>query len=79
VARAPKRGFEVPMAAWLRDELRPFVRAVLLTNDARLNAYVRPAAVARLVSDHLEERRDHASRLWALLVLEFWLRRNCDD
>ena len=74
VARAPKRGFEVPMAGWLRNELRPFLRETLLAPDARLASLVRPAAVERLVSEHLAERRDHASRLWALLFLECWLR-----
>jgi asparagine synthase (glutamine-hydrolysing) len=74
LARAPKRGFEVPMASWLRNELRPFLRDTLLASDAHLNALVRPEAVARLVGEHLTERRDHASRLWALLFLESWLR-----
>jgi len=74
VVRAPKRGFEVPMASWLRNELRPFVVDRLLTPDARVNAIVRPAAVTRLIDEHLAERRDHASRIWALLFLECWLR-----
>ncbi|MBA2448052.1 MAG: asparagine synthase (glutamine-hydrolyzing), partial [Chloroflexi bacterium] len=73
ISRAPKRGFEVPMAAWLRHELRPFLRETLLTPDARLNALVRPEVVRRLVAEHDAERRDHASRLWALLFLECWL------
>ncbi|MDP8922911.1 MAG: asparagine synthase (glutamine-hydrolyzing) [Chloroflexota bacterium] len=74
VVKAPKRGFEVPMAAWLRNELRPFLIDRLLAPDARLNTLVRPAAVARLIDEHQSERRDHASRLWALLFLECWLR-----
>ncbi len=74
VARAPKRGFEVPMAGWLRRELRPFVRECLLASDARIAAVVRPAAIEHLVDEHLAKRRDHASRLWALLFLECWLR-----
>ena len=74
VVKAPKRGFEVPMAAWLRDELRPFLVDRLLTPDAHLNALVCPEAVRRLVDEHLSEQREHASRLWALLFLECWLR-----
>ena len=75
IARAPKRGFEVPMASWLRNELRPFLTETLLAPDARVSAFVRPAAIRRLASEHLEERREHASRLWALLFLECWLQR----
>jgi asparagine synthase (glutamine-hydrolysing) len=74
VVKAPKRGFEVPMASWLRNELRPFLVDRLLSPDTRLNAMVRPEAVTRMVDEHLGERRDHGSRLWALLFLECWLR-----
>jgi asparagine synthase (glutamine-hydrolysing) len=74
VVKAPKRGFEVPMASWLRHELRGLLQDALLAPDARIRAIVRPAEARRLVAEHLTERRDHAMRLWALLTLEWWLR-----
>lgn len=74
ITKAPKRGFEVPMASWLRHEFRDLLHDALLAPDARTRAIARPEAVRRLVGEHLAERRDHAMRLWALLVLEWWLR-----
>lgn len=74
LVKAPKRGFEVPMASWLRHELRPLLQEALLAPDARIRAIVRPEAVGRLVGEHLAEKRDHAMRLWAILNLEWWLR-----
>ena len=74
ITKAPKRGFEVPMASWLRHELRGLLQEALLGSDARTRAIVRPDAVRQLVGEHLTERRDHAMRLWALLILEWWLR-----
>jgi asparagine synthase (glutamine-hydrolysing) len=74
LVKAPKRGFEVPMASWIRNELRGLVQDALLSSDARSRAVVRPDAVRRLVVEHMSERRDHAMRLWALLNLEWWLR-----
>ncbi len=76
VVRAPKRGFEVPMAAWLRNELRETVGELVLGSSARTGALLEPRAVARLIEEHQTERRDHASRLWAILFLEAWLRRD---
>jgi asparagine synthase (glutamine-hydrolysing) len=76
VASAPKRGFEVPMAVWLRGELRPTVQDMLLGGDARLHQLVRPGVVRRLAFEHQAGQRDHASRLWALLILKAWLRRS---
>jgi asparagine synthase (glutamine-hydrolysing) len=74
LVKAPKRGFEVPMASWLRSELRGLLQEALLAPGARVEAIVRPEVVRRLAWEHLTERRDHAMRLWALLNLEWWLR-----
>jgi len=74
LVKAPKRGFEVPMASWMRNELRGLLYEVVLAPDARLREIVRPEEAHRLVSEHLEGQRDHAMRLWALLTLEWWLR-----
>jgi asparagine synthase (glutamine-hydrolysing) len=74
VVKAPKRGFEVPMASWLRHELRGLLQDALLAPDARIGGIVRPAETRRRVTEHLSEQRDHAMRLWALLNLEWWLR-----
>ncbi|MCC7367477.1 MAG: asparagine synthase (glutamine-hydrolyzing) [Chloroflexi bacterium] len=74
LVKAPKRGFEVPMASWIRHELRELVQDALLAPDARCAAVVRPAAVRQLIVEHMSEKRDHAMRIWALLNLEWWLR-----
>jgi len=74
LVKAPKRGFEVPMASWLRHELRGLLQETILAPDARIRGIVRPEVVKRLAWEHLTERRDHAMRLWALLNLEWWLR-----
>jgi asparagine synthase (glutamine-hydrolysing) len=68
----PKRGFGVPIAAWLRGELRPMVETTVLSDRALARGYLRPAAVHRLVADHLSARADRAKQLWALLMLELW-------
>jgi len=35
---------------------------------------LRPAAVERLLAEHVRGERDHGHRLWCLLVLELWQR-----
>jgi asparagine synthase (glutamine-hydrolysing) len=73
IARRGKMGFGMPLAAWLRREMRPQLQETL-GGSAALHAYLDPAFVARLVREHLEGRADHAHRLWLLLTLELWLR-----
>ena len=69
---APKRGFGVPIAAWLRGELRQMVQDTLLTPRALLRGYLLPDAIEGLVTEHLTGRADHARQVWALLCLELW-------
>ncbi|NUO36985.1 MAG: asparagine synthase (glutamine-hydrolyzing) [Gemmatimonadaceae bacterium] len=68
----PKRGFGVPLAQWLRRELRHRLET-LLRADRAVYEHVDRASVARLVNEHLAGRRDHSHFLWRLLVLDLWL------
>lgn len=79
ILRRPKMGFGVPIARWFQGELRPLLQDVLLSDTAAGRPFFRPAAVRRLVEDHLARRRDHSPRLWALLMLELWCRRFLDE
>ena len=68
-----KQGFGVPIGRWLRQELRPLLDEVVLSNSALERGYLRPHAVRTMVAEHLAGV-DHSHRLWSLLVLELWHR-----
>lgn len=68
----PKRGFSIPLAAWLRGPLKPWGNAVL-QDDATLREWFQPAVVQSLWNAH-QRREDHAERLWPVLILMQWLR-----
>ena len=70
----PKMGFGVPLVAWFRSELRHLPREMLLASDSRVHAYVRPAAISRMIDEHQGCVADHSLRLWMLLQLEMWHR-----
>jgi asparagine synthase (glutamine-hydrolysing) len=78
VLDGPKQGFEVPIAEWLREDLREMVGDVLLSSTATGRGYFDGSYVRRLVADHLDARRDNSRGLWTLLVLELWLQRVAD-
>jgi asparagine synthase (glutamine-hydrolysing) len=40
----------------------------------RERGQLRPAAVKRLLDEHLSGRADHGHRLWCLVMLELWQR-----
>jgi asparagine synthase (glutamine-hydrolysing) len=69
-----KHGFSVPLAHWLRHQLRDYVADTLLSPDARLRRYLDQGVVRRLVQEHVEGVQQHRNRLWLLLTFEAWLR-----
>lgn len=68
-----KHGFAVPVASWLKNELRPWMQDLLLGSRFRERGLFDSAYVAEMVTAHLTGRRDYSQQLWALLVLELWL------
>ncbi len=67
----PKQGFSVPLAEWLRGELREYSREVLLDPAAFGRERFRPDAVRGLLDRHLAGE-DNSQRIWALMMLELW-------
>jgi asparagine synthase (glutamine-hydrolysing) len=71
-----KMGFGVPLADWLRGELRGLLEDSVRSLSKR--GIFDPAAVTRLANEHLLGAGDHWDRLWLLLVFELWHRRFLD-
>ncbi|GJL61281.1 MAG: asparagine synthetase B [Nitrospirales bacterium] len=71
-----KRGFEVPMGAWLRTSLREMVEESLLKRDEMLGLEVNKKALRRLYDLHLDGRSDYSWGLWPLLSLSLWTNKH---
>ena len=70
----PKMGFSIPLAHWLRTDLRDTAHDLLLSPRAAGRDYFVPATVRTLWDHHQRGVRDHAHHLWALMMLEMWHR-----
>jgi len=70
-----KRGFSIPAAAWLRNELAPFTREVLSPARVREQGYFDSAVIGRLIDDHVAGREDYSRHLWGLLSFSLWFDR----
>jgi asparagine synthase (glutamine-hydrolysing) len=68
----PKRGFQVPLAAWFRGELRPLFVERCLTESSPLLTFMQKSAIERLLKEN-DRGTDHGNRLWMLTVLATWL------
>jgi asparagine synthase (glutamine-hydrolysing) len=75
ILRGPKRGFGVPLRRWLREDLFAVLKDTLMDPWLLGLGIFRPEALAGLLNDNFSGKGDHSHRLWALLVLGRWLRR----
>lgn len=72
-----KRGFTVPLARWLREDLRPVVEERLLGPDAFPNGAFDRAGLRAWYGEHLDGSLDHTRGLWNLLALQLWADTHC--
>jgi asparagine synthase (glutamine-hydrolysing) len=75
ITSAHKRGFMLPLARWLREDLREMSRDLLSDQAIRRRGYVNPAYVQWLLAEHDSGRRNFTDQLYALMVLELWHRQ----
>jgi asparagine synthase (glutamine-hydrolysing) len=68
-----KRGFGVPLAAWLQGPLRQLVHDAVLRPSAD-SGLVNRARASELYRELIDGRRRNAPLLWNLLMLELWHR-----
>ena len=71
-----KHGFVLPLSDWLAGRLAPEVDAHVLGDGLASRGLFRDGVLERLVGEHRSGRRNHAQRLWALIVLERWFARH---
>jgi asparagine synthase (glutamine-hydrolysing) len=74
-----KQGFSMPLGAWLREDLRDLCGDALGEGGLARRGLLRPSALRRMWHEHRDGRKGHGHRLWALLMLELWLRKYQPD
>jgi asparagine synthase (glutamine-hydrolysing) len=74
--RKDKLGHSVPFKSWLRrpGRLSSLVTEVLQSEEFMERGLFGRSAVQRLLDEHRTRRHNHSHRIWALFVLELWLR-----
>jgi len=78
ILRRRKQGFMIPLSRWLRSDLRHLVEDALAPERVRARGLWRPEIVSRIVTEHLSGARTHGDRIWALVMLELWMREYLD-
>jgi asparagine synthase (glutamine-hydrolysing) len=75
VIKRAKKGFGVPIAKWIKGELKELFSDMLSSCRIREEGFFNPEYITRLMKDHLVNKRDNRKQLWTLLVWELWVNR----
>ncbi len=74
-----KQGFVVPLGGWFKNDLREYVRGVILSDDEPNHSILDINFVENIFKSHLEGRRDYSYHIWCLFILHLWYRQFVTD
>ena len=70
-----KRGFSVPIANWMRRQLRPLLEETLSEEKLKRDGLFDPTFVRNMLNEHWAHRADNRKALWTLLCFQLWYDR----
>lgn len=78
IGKRNKRGFQIPVAGWLRGKLRPLLMDMASPERLRRQGIFNPDGVGKIIEEHMSGTHDRRKQLWTFLVLQLWLQaRDC--
>lgn len=69
-----KQGFGFPLAYWMRDELKAFLRQIVKESRFIGSQIFNHEYVHNMIEEHINGKRDHNFRIWIFMNLEIWYR-----
>lgn len=72
ILRRPKKGFNIPVAHWIRGPMKSFVGDTLSESRLRHHGLFDSGRVRLLLDQHWAGRHDHRKIIWTLLMFQLW-------
>src|SRR5215510_6855377 len=79
ILNRPKEGFVQPNHVWLRTALDGLLADVLSPAELSKTALFDAKFVRRIVSEHRQGTKDHAFRIWTLVMFQMWHRTYIEE
>ncbi len=73
ISKRKKKGFGIPIAQWMRYDLRDFFEEKL--KNSQLDEYFERSEIDRLFMEHLSGSANNARQIWLISIFSAWVRR----
>ncbi|MCP4992043.1 MAG: asparagine synthase (glutamine-hydrolyzing) [Colwellia sp.] len=73
-----KMGFSVPLADWLRGEIKEIAEDCFFNREAGLANYFKKEAIHKMWQQHQNKELDYSAPLWSMLMFQMWWDRYMD-
>jgi asparagine synthase (glutamine-hydrolysing) len=70
-----KEGFSIPIKNWLKNELKDLMQEYLSERRIKEAGLFNYPYVKRMVTEHLQNKQNHAHRLWTIILFNLWRER----
>ncbi len=74
-----KKGFEVPIGSWFKDELWSYANDLLLSNKAKGRGIFNSSVVNNYLVEHRTGKQVLSNQIFTLIVLELWMNEFIDN
>ncbi|MBL7196686.1 MAG: asparagine synthase (glutamine-hydrolyzing) [Candidatus Omnitrophica bacterium] len=74
VVNKRKQGFMVPLADWLREDLKDYVLQTLNESNIKKGGYFNSKYIAKILDMHFKGKAIYTHQIWALFIFEIWQR-----
>jgi asparagine synthase (glutamine-hydrolysing) len=72
-----KSGFAVPISLWLKTSLKDWAEDLINIRRMKEEGFLNSDEVHKIWNEHLENKKNHESLLWNILMFQSWIRKNC--
>ncbi|TSC96017.1 MAG: asparagine synthase [Parcubacteria group bacterium Athens1014_10] len=75
IINRPKKGFGIPMAKWINNELKEFTLNLLSKEKIDREGFFNYSFIVQILKEHFSRKKDNRKLIWTLLVFEMWLEK----
>jgi asparagine synthase (glutamine-hydrolysing) len=72
IINRPKKGFGIPVAKWIKGELRELFQDTFRPERIRREGLFNPVFISKMLDDHMDGRVDYRKPLWTLFMFQQW-------